>query len=78
MAEIYRLDSQGRPFQFPTMELDKQEYARIVSEINTCYTLYDGQMFCVHDSYDINDGAYSYYFENHGYNEYNIVSKQMF
>lgn len=78
MAEIYRLDSKGSPFQFPTMELAKREYARIVSEINTCYTLYEGQLFCVHNSYDFNDGAFSYYFENHGYNDYNIVSKQPF
>ena len=78
MAEIYRLDANGKPFQFPTMELDKTEYARIISEINTCFSLYDGQTFCIHNSYDIYDGAYSYYFENHGYNDYNIVSKQPF
>ncbi len=78
MANIYRLDAHGYPFKFPTMELDKEEYARIISEINTCYSMYDGQTFCLHSSYDINDGAYTYYFENHGYNDYNIVSKQAF
>ena len=78
MADIYRLDGQGRPFRFQTIYLDPNEYARIISEINTCYSLYEGQTYCVHDSYDIGDGAYSYFFENHGYNDYNIYSKQEF
>ena len=78
MAKIYKLDANGRPFQYPTIELDKTEYARVVSEINTCYSLYEGQLFCMHDSYDINDGAFTYFFENHGYNDYNFVSKQPF
>ncbi len=78
MAEIYRFDSNGKPFLFPTMELDKSEYVRIVSEINTCYTMYRDQEFCVHDSYDIHDGAFSYYFENHGYNDYNVFAKHYF
>ena len=78
MAVIYRLDLKGKPFQFPAMELDEAEYARIISEINTRYSIYEGQMFCIHNSYDLSDGAFSYYFENHGYNDYNIVSKHPF
>ena len=76
MTQIFRLDSNGRPFEFPTYFLESEEYARIISEINSCYYKYDGKAFAVHYSTDIIYDSYKYFFENHGYNDYNIVSKQ--
>ena len=71
-----KLDNNGTPFNFPTYELPKKEYARIIGEINTNYFRYIGQPFAIHYSYDLEEGSYLYYFENRGYNNYNIVSKQ--
>ena len=34
MDKIVKLDLSGRPFEFPTFELDNVEYAKIVHEIN--------------------------------------------
>ena len=78
MAKIYKLDSVGKPFRFSPIILDPSEYARIISEINTNYSLFENQEFCSHNSYDIGTGAYTYFFENHGYNDYNIIAKHPF
>lgn len=71
----YRYDSKGIPYSYPTLYLDAIEYFKIVSEINTNYKLYWNKPFCIHCSVGI-DGCYCmYYFENHGYNDYNIVDR---
>ena len=58
-------------YLFATFLLSGAEYAKIYSEINTNYAKYRGKQFAVHASYGLNNKAYWYYFENHGYNEYN-------
>lgn len=73
--DYVKLDSQGNPFEFTTCRLDEKEYAKIVSEINTNYRLYSNESFCVHCSVGIDNCYYLYYFENHGYNDFNIVEK---
>lgn len=78
MATLFKLDSHGNPFIYRTLELKPAEYARIISEINNCYSVYEGQRFCMHESYDFFSGAYVYYFENHGFNDYNIYQKEVF
>ena len=61
---------------FETYYLDKAEYAKIMSQINTNYfDLYEGKRFCAHYSLGTDDRYYIYYFENYGYNNYNIVEK---
>ena len=55
--------------------LDPREYAKIVSEINTNYSLYEGKRICIHLSYSIDCRAYAYVFENHGYNEYVFIAR---
>lgn len=60
---------------FETLYLPKAEYAKIVSEINTNYGKYEGKMFAIHTSYGIDNRAYHYYFENHGFDKYNIYMK---
>ena len=68
-------DQNGEPFIFPTCILSRREYAKIVSEINTNYELYRGKGFCVHYTVGADDRYYMYYFENHGYDDYNIFEK---
>ncbi len=62
-------------YYFETLYLPKTEYAKIVSEINTNYGKYEGKPFAIHTSYGIDNMAYHYYFENHGFNKYNIYMK---
>ena len=52
--------------------LSSGEYAKIISEINTNYSKYEGKRFAAHSSYGIDNKAYIYFFENIGYNNYNI------
>ena len=72
---VYRFDSKGNPFLFQPCLLDLHEYGKIVSEINTNYDLYKDEAFAVHWSVGIDDNYYLYFFENHGFNDYNIVEK---
>ena len=62
-------------FIYSTFTLDKREYAKICSEINTNYGKYEGKTYAIHSSYGVNNRAYWYFFENHGFNDYNIVEK---
>ena len=62
-------------FYYNTFILSPREYAKICGEINTNYSKYEGRVFCVHASYGIDDRPYWYYFENHGYNDYNIYMR---
>ena len=62
-------------FDFPTCELPKSEYAKVVSEINTNYRKYEGKGYCIHLSAGPDGNFYAYYFENHRFNEYNIYRK---
>ena len=59
-------------FQYGTFRLPGAEYAKICSEINTNYAKYRDKPFAVHASYGIDNKAYWYYFENHGYYNYNF------
>lgn len=65
-------DSYGRPFRHRQLILPKAEYAKIMNEINTNYSLYEGSTECVHISYDDQGDPKVYHFENHEYAEYNI------
>jgi len=62
-------------FLFSTFTLPAAEYAKICSEINTNYSKYKDMSFAVHASYGIDNQAYWYYFENHGYDNYNIYMR---
>lgn len=58
-----------------TFILDRAEYAKICREINTNYSKYEGKTYAVHISYGIDNKPYWYYFENHGYDNYNIYMR---
>ena len=75
MKHSNRWDSNGNPFEYPTCHLSYKEYAKIISEINTNYELYKNEPYSVHYSVGIDNHYYVYYFENHGFNDYNIIGK---
>ncbi len=62
-------------FSKPTYYLCSAEYAKIIGEINTNFGLYEGKSEAIHLSYGIDDVPYVYYFENRGYNCYNIYNR---
>ena len=76
MRQEIKLDSKGIPFKYPTQILDKAEFSKIVSEINSLYySMYETDAFGLHYSVDVNNDYCLYYFENHGFNDYNIYDK---
>ena len=75
MGFVTKRDSNGKAFHYPTCNLDYREYAKIISEINTNYELYKDKPYPVHYSVGVDNRYYVYFFENHGFNEYNIVEK---
>ena len=71
-----RFDSNGVPFMMPSFWLERMEYSKIFSEINQLYEVqYKGNLICAHTSFGIDGRAYVYWFENHGFGEYNIYSR---
>ena len=67
------LDSNGKPFSKPSFWLNPKEYAKICSEINRKYdSMYRDQLIFAHVSFGLDGVAYVYWFENHGFNDYNI------
>lgn len=63
------------PFEFPTYVLGPKEYGKIIHEINTDYGKYTGKPLCAHRSIGTDGKYYIYFFENHGYDDYNIYGK---
>ena len=62
-------------YLFGTFYINSAEYAKICSEINSNYAKYENKPFAVHASYGLDGRAYWYYFENHGYNDFNIYMR---
>ncbi|MEE3482119.1 MAG: hypothetical protein VZQ80_09065 [Lachnospiraceae bacterium] len=70
------LDANGYPFERPSFWLEPQEYGKIISEINALYnSQYKGSQYCAHLSFGIDGVGYVYFFENHGFNNYNIYQR---
>ena len=71
-----KIDSKGIPFSWPEFWLDPYEYAKICSEINLIYDMqYKGKRIGAHPSFGIDGTAYIYWFEIHGFNDYNIYMR---
>lgn len=66
----------NKPFEFPTYRLNPLEKSKIEHEINTNYIKYNGMEFCVHYSYGLDNKSYKYFFENHGFNDYNFYNRK--
>lgn len=62
-------------FIYNAFTLSSVEFAKICSEINTNYGKYKGKRFAMHASYGIDNKAYWYYFENRGFDDYNIYMR---
>jgi len=75
MEFVIKYDSKGNPFKYQTCYLDYREYTKIISEINTNYDIYRDKPYPIHYSVGIDNHYYVYFFENHGFNDYNIVEK---
>ena len=73
LSSVY--DSKGIAFEYPTCYLNNKEYAKIISEINNNYELYKDERYSIHYSLGIDDRYYVYFFENHGFNDYNIYER---
>jgi hypothetical protein len=58
-----------------TCALTKEEYAKIVSEINTNYKKYEGRGIFVHRSVGPDNRYYLYFFENRGFDDYIFLDK---
>ena len=56
-------------------KLSKGEYRKIVSEINTNYSRYEGKQHCTHYSL-WNNRYYTYEFINYGFDNYSFVGKR--
>ena len=66
----------GYRFTKPSLWLDPKEYGKILSEINSIYYIqYVGKSIAAHASFGIDGKAYIYWFENHGFNNYNIFMR---
>lgn len=63
-------------FLNPTFWLNPLEYSKITSEINLLYEAnYKGKAIATHASFGIDGRGYIYWFENHGFNNYNIYQR---
>lgn len=66
-------DENGVPFSKPAFRIDIEEYRKITSEINSVYNVkFKNKLLCAHTFFGIDGIAYVYWFENHGFNNYNI------
>lgn len=67
------LDANGIPFTQQTFFLTPQEFRKICSEINQLfYAQYEGKPIATITSFGTDGNAYVYWFENHGFDNYNI------
>ncbi|MCR5651284.1 MAG: hypothetical protein K6F86_08915 [Lachnospiraceae bacterium] len=65
-------DSYGNYFDHDETDIEWKEIEKIRAEINTNYSRYRGKSYCIHISFGLDDRAYKYYFENHGFDDINI------
>ena len=71
-------DSEGVSYRRPQLKLSKKEYSKVMHEISTnYYNKYDGKTSGILHMARKNDYC-KYFFEIHGYDEYNIYKKEIF
>lgn len=68
-------DSSGKPYKYPTLKLDRQEYGKVVHEINTVYHARFKGMSIGNLNMAFDNGYYCYRFEIHGFDNYNIFER---
>ena len=73
------MDANGIPFTRPTFWLCPKEYAKIYYEINQIYDVqYKDKLIAAHPSFGVDGLAYIYWFENHGFDNYNIFLRVIY
>ena len=78
MKQNLPLDANGVPFTQPVFWLHPVEYRKICSEINQVFDVqYKGKTIAAHPSFGIDGKAYVYWFENHGFDNYNIYLRRL-
>lgn len=71
-------DNSGKYFARPSFWLDPKEYGKICSEINQIYEVqYKNKNIAAHTSFGIDGKTYVYWFENHGFDDYNIFFRTL-
>ena len=76
MGKSLPIDTKGKPFTKQAFWLEPAEYSKITSEINQLYSaVYEDKAIAAHTSFGIDGNAYIYWFENHGYDDYNIFMR---
>ncbi len=65
-----RTEWSRREYTLFQCEFDWREREKIRSEINTNYTKYKKERYCVHISYGLDGYSYEYYFVNRGFDDY--------
>jgi len=73
---MIRFDLDGNTFKYEQVDIDSKEISKITHEINNIYhSKYAGKRLGMHRSIDLNGNYCIYYFENHGFDDYNIFGK---
>lgn len=73
LSDKKRNDLNGKPFKNKTVELPKDEYVRVIEEIDADYKrVYKNSKTGYHESFDMKYGHKMYVFENRGHNDFNI------
>ena len=66
------VDSEGKPYKYPAVQLEPKEYGKVMHEISTVYhTRFVGKTIGYIDTV-YHDNYRRYFFEIHGYDKYNI------
>lgn len=72
------LDANGVSFTKLAFWLNPIEYRKICAEINQLYgAQYMDKRIAAHTSFGIDGKSYVYWFENHGFDDYNIYLRVM-
>ena len=62
--------------KYTSIQLDKKEYAKVVSEINNkYYDCYNNLYICTHTSFADDGMIYTYWFINYGFNDYIFINR---
>ena len=68
-------DSNGKPYKYPTLKLEREEYGKVMHEINTVYHARFKGMSIGNLNMAFDNGYYCYRFEIHGFDNYNIFER---
>lgn len=69
-------DENDQPFKYEPIDINPKEISKITHEINNVYhSKYYNKRTAIHRSLDLSGNYCIYFFENHGFDNYNIFGK---